>query len=103
MKSASRQALGHRARTTGLDLVALDQVFRQPAHRSGVDPATARDRPGAGQQGVHRQAHRRHGATAQPLLGHEVQAAVAALAWRGSGDVLAKQAYRAGRGAGVLA
>ena len=66
-------------------------------------PAAAADAGVARQQGVVRQAHRRHRAAAQPLLGHEVQALAAPPARRLSRDVAAEQADRARRGTRVFA
>ena len=61
------------------------------------------DRAGARQQRVLRERQRRHGAAAQALLGHEVQAGVAPLARRLARDVLAEQRDRAPGRTRVLA
>jgi hypothetical protein len=73
-------------------------ISRPPAaHARPLRSSRPRHRLGAREQRVVRQAQRGHGAAAQALLGHEVQAQ--RRRWRGDmrADVLAEQRHHAGR------
>ncbi len=79
----------------GADEEAPDQRLGEGVDVADAQPPAAADGAGAREQRVLRQRERRHRAAAEPLLGHEVQAAAAAAARRVAGDVLVEQADRA--------
>ena len=79
LQVAARQRLGRGMGATGLHIEAPDDVLSVLLQRPDLDPAAAADRVSAREQQVVRQAHGGHGATAQALLGHKVQAQSTAL------------------------
>ena len=97
--------LRRRARAAGLDVEARDQLLRPAACTSaGADPARALPPCSVRVSSVFcAERQRGHRAAAQALLGHEVQALLAALARRVARDVLAEQRDRAPGRARVLA
>ena len=77
----------------GLDVEAADQRLGERGDVADADPAAGADGAGAREQRVLRQRERRHGAAAEALLGHEVQALAAAPA-RGAARAMSRSNRR---------